>query len=258
MQKLAIAILRHDYRQALTVEPENSSLMKALAGTLESTGDGQKASSCYMQLARGNQQRGSVDEAVIAARRAADLSPENVEAKRLLLDCLEWAGHESEWLEEAVALAERLSFDGYWDEARELCEHIVQQNPQDPVAYHILANACNHIEDQDLQDSDVRCVQCGAINQRSHNACVECRAPLHLVCRTCGREVAFQIAYVFIVVLTRMRLLILFRKTMRTLKELTRLFSRRFARRQTIVSNVNSKKRWLFAKMWPSITPIIR
>lgn len=174
-------------RACLRLETGRASAMGHLAQALERLGDTAEASGCMAQLALGYLHDGHQEQAVAAARRAADLSSDSSQ-QIVLVRCLLESGDTAGAVVELIRIARHLVEQTRHEEARGTLHKVLQLDPGNEDARHELAQLCG---EEDQQDSSVAvCIECGASNERGKIACDVCGAALHLTCRNCQRAVS--------------------------------------------------------------------
>ncbi|MFW5751542.1 MAG: hypothetical protein ACOCZK_07850, partial [Planctomycetota bacterium] len=102
-----------------------------LAGCLEAMGDAPEAASSYGQLAIASLEKGAAESAVLLARRAVALQPENTQ-QLILVRCLLAAEDTDGAVAELVKLARRFTDEGKIEEARSTCLKALQIKRDDP------------------------------------------------------------------------------------------------------------------------------
>jgi Tfp pilus assembly protein PilF len=178
------------YRRALAINPSDSSLVRALAISLERFGDAPEAAGCYRQLALGHLADGAHTEALASARRAIELSHgKAVTECKVLIQCLDESGDFARARRERLDLAYQQLEDGHWHSAQDLCLEVLDSNPGDIDARHLLAQAVRHNDAWEFGQDEVLCIECGQVNKRGLSHCSACKALLEIECSQCTRPV---------------------------------------------------------------------
>ncbi|MFW5845287.1 MAG: DUF4388 domain-containing protein, partial [Planctomycetota bacterium] len=178
------------YRRALALDPGNTRLCRKLAEALESMGGSPEAAGSFRQLALAYLADDNIDAALEAADRAVELAGRHgVREREVLITCLERAGEDEEARNQMLALGDlHLELD-QWHAAQRLANQLLQLDPTDVEACHLLARAIVMNDEYDCGPDEVVCITCTAVNQRNASHCTACGAPLLLPCMACGREV---------------------------------------------------------------------
>ncbi len=175
------------YRRIVSFDPGREEVKQNLAGCLEAMGDAPEAASSYGQLAIASLEKGAAESAVLLARRAVALQPENTQ-QLILVRCLLAANDIDGAVTELVRLARRFTEDGKIEEARSTCLKALQIKRDDPEVRRHLSLLQQQAGEGGEGDAIV-CVECGESNPRARDTCRQCGGSLHLACLFCGRVV---------------------------------------------------------------------
>lgn len=180
----AATILRH----ALAEDPTSGEALGLLAQALDLTGAGAEAAQCYAQVAHGSLAQGLGEQAVAAARRAVELDPQPEFQLTVVMTLIETDQPDAA-AAQLMQLANQLSDQRQWADARSTCLKVLQLQPDHQEARRLLAKIYTDSGDASSDHVTV-CVACGESNPRDRETCQACSAPLHLTCLSCNRVVS--------------------------------------------------------------------
>ncbi len=177
------------FRQALAEDATDTATTAKLASCLEKIGGGPEAAACYGQLALAHLADSRPDQAADLARKAINLSPDDLHLRLNLVRCLLGQDDHAGAIMELRELVVRYQQLGQLEDARGTCLKILEIDGKDVQARRELARIYSEAGNDPDSEDVVVCVGCGQVNHREAATCEKCKASLHLSCLSCGRVV---------------------------------------------------------------------
>ncbi len=177
------------FRQALAEDAADTETTAKLASCLEKVGGGPEAAACYGQLALAHLADSRPDQAADLARKAINLSPDDLHLRLSLVRCLLGQDDHAGAILELRELVVRYQHLGQLEDARGTCLKILEIDGKDVQARRELARIYSEAGNDPDSEDVVVCVGCGQVNHREAANCEKCKASLHLSCLSCGRVV---------------------------------------------------------------------